>query len=606
MHKMALEGTGRILFLAFLWVALVQAGLALSGLSPVLEGRLVDPDCYMRLDRVLWLHERGDWYDALQPRANAPYGETLHWTRPLDVILLVGAWVGSLVTDFRQALYVWGVLVSPVLLAVAVAVWWWGTRGLLSGRLFLGSVALLSLQLDAFMAFAIGRPDHHSLHALLFIGQLAILQRYFMGSAGVGLVALAGGLCGIGIWVSVEALVPLLFFGVALVGAWLWRGGEGKGAKAVTLYAAGLLLALTAAVAIEYPPSGWMQPHYSRVSVVHWTLAAWGTLAWAGIAWAEMRWGGGRSVWWRFILAAGPGLVLPLAATLVPYPRFIEGPWGDYDYAVVGPWLKTIAEFTPLLPTRRENASLFVLLVGPALVSLPMLIARLRRGEVGERLVMAASAIGIGMFTVLSLVQLRWVGYAQIAALLPWTLTVGWLLRARLRPAVRVLAVLGAVVGPLTLSVALAKPRTVEDVGDVAGGRCRWRGLALHLRDLEPPGTLILSTVYSGPEIMWLTPFRVVGTPYATRESLVDADRFYTSRDDAAALEVVRRRGVDLVAVCAINNENLVFANTDTDTDTGDRETLLERLKTGRPPAWLRPVALPTGLAESHRLYRVE
>ena len=49
----------------------------------VLDGRLIGPDAYMRVLRVMELAQGGNWYDAVSERSNAPFGEILHWTRPL-------------------------------------------------------------------------------------------------------------------------------------------------------------------------------------------------------------------------------------------------------------------------------------------------------------------------------------------------------------------------------------------------------------------------------------------------------------------------------------------------------------------------------------------
>ena len=39
------------------------------------------------------LAQTGNWYDGSLPRSNWPYGEALHWTRPLDVVLLAGTFL---------------------------------------------------------------------------------------------------------------------------------------------------------------------------------------------------------------------------------------------------------------------------------------------------------------------------------------------------------------------------------------------------------------------------------------------------------------------------------------------------------------------------------
>ena len=60
-------------------------------------GGLIDTDSYTRLIRVFELLNGADWYDQPFSRANAPYGHTLHWTRPFDSLLIMGA---GLLTPF--------------------------------------------------------------------------------------------------------------------------------------------------------------------------------------------------------------------------------------------------------------------------------------------------------------------------------------------------------------------------------------------------------------------------------------------------------------------------------------------------------------------------
>ena len=83
---------------------------------PVLDGALADPDAYMRLNRVLHLHDGGSWFDSREPRINPPEGHVQHWTRALDALLLAGAWLLEPLLGFERALHLWGVLISPALL----------------------------------------------------------------------------------------------------------------------------------------------------------------------------------------------------------------------------------------------------------------------------------------------------------------------------------------------------------------------------------------------------------------------------------------------------------------------------------------------------------
>ena len=83
---------------------LIHGMVAGTGVTAVLDGQLHGTDGYMRLVRVAALYETGDWFGGTIARDNAPYGTALHWTRPMDLLLLAGAWALSPLLGFEQAL----------------------------------------------------------------------------------------------------------------------------------------------------------------------------------------------------------------------------------------------------------------------------------------------------------------------------------------------------------------------------------------------------------------------------------------------------------------------------------------------------------------------
>ncbi|HIJ46146.1 MAG TPA: hypothetical protein HPP50_08345, partial [Rhodospirillaceae bacterium] len=64
------------------FVVFIHAVWLLAGDGAVNHGGLADGDSYLRLLRVTRLVETGDWFDSGFPRINAPFGGSLHWTRP--------------------------------------------------------------------------------------------------------------------------------------------------------------------------------------------------------------------------------------------------------------------------------------------------------------------------------------------------------------------------------------------------------------------------------------------------------------------------------------------------------------------------------------------
>ena len=479
-----------ILCLGLLITVLVHAPV-MGSLDLKIDGRIFDSDGFTRLQRVIELNTQGRWYDGQTQRTNAPYGETVHWTRPLDTILFVGAWIGSSVTDFRNALEIWGQFLSPVLLLLMVVVWRRGTRGVLNDSGFLFSLALLPLLLMFDFAFFIGRPDHHSLLNLLFIASLVLMFRIVAESANSRLAFVVGILSGAALWISVEALVTTSFFATALALLWLWRGPPYL--VRVTFFMVGLFAAISVAILIERPPSGWSTPVYQTISVVHWVLAAVGALTWVLITAFAKRSGGDENIRFRIIGVLAGGLFPFLAMALV-FPRFYLGPFADYDAAVLDWLFRLIKETTPLVPTSREGVGLFLSELGPVLIAVTYALYRLWRGDQTERQLMALLLLGFVLFVPLTMAVSRWAVYAQALAWLPWTLAALALFDADPSAVIvgRRIPLRAPLVGifitaPLALALAVTPlvpslTVTQQSPGRTSvGPQCDWFGMATHL-----------------------------------------------------------------------------------------------------------------------------
>ena len=101
------------IFLSIALITTIQLGIAFK--FGVFSGLLADQNCYDWLNRVVQLHESGQWFDATFHRVDPPYGFEQHCTRPFDVLLLAGAWALSPLAGFEKALHFWAALISPLL-----------------------------------------------------------------------------------------------------------------------------------------------------------------------------------------------------------------------------------------------------------------------------------------------------------------------------------------------------------------------------------------------------------------------------------------------------------------------------------------------------------
>lgn len=592
---------------------MVALALLLHGLvvaltwRTVAAGELPDTDDYTRLLRVRELASGGGWYDTVLARGNAPFGESLHWTRLHDLLILALAAPLRLVLPLADAVHGAGLVVSPLLYLLAVAAAGWAARPLASAALgALPGLALIAQPIV--LSFAVvGRADHHMLQLLLFLLGTGWLLRLCVDPDDRRAALGCGLCCALGVWVSVELLLLPLFALAALAVLWIARGGRED--RAATRLAWDWTAATAVALVVERPPSEWLVVETDRLAGVHVLVAAIAAVGWLAVRAVPRRLASsarGRALAGAVLAAAGLG-VLRLSV-----PVLFAGPMAATDDIVWTRWLDWIAEYRPLL-VPRDVAGLgrFLMCLGPALIVAPFVVRRLRAGrgrlEWGP---WVALAIGLPAFVALGLYMVRFSGYAEVLLALALGCVVqaaaerlGRLEPRALRLVLRPLALAALILGCLLAGAALLVSRSALELGrpDEAGTA----SLAPLLPLLTDPQGLgdrprtIAAFAQSGPELLYRTPHRTLASPYHRNAAgLRDVHALFTARDDEQALDVVRRRGVDLLLLCPAGPERIVH-----DLHAGDG-SLHDRLCRGERPAWLAPVPLPPG-AEGWLLFEV-
>jgi hypothetical protein len=609
------------ILLAVLLTLTVQTALVFAFQNPVLDGQLNGADSYMRLHRVLHLYETGNWYDGFNLRTNAPYGELIHWTRPLDSILFAGAWIGSAVTEFPNALFIWGVLVGPALLITLAPIWSWGTRPLLGPGGFLLSFALFPLLGLLNATFRPGNPDHHGLIALFFLTLIAIFIRLSTGKPRVRIALAAGLVAGASIWVGVVEVFAATYFGTALALLWLWRGKPYD--RYLSGYIIGLVVAITVALAIERPPSQWLSPFYERLSFVHWFVVVEVAVNWFVIRMLTRHLAIEASPRKQFVHRLAT-LTVVGALTLITvgllFPPFFQAPMVDAGSPLLDQWLGYNLEFVSLWPVDRASAQLFFTKIGPTIIALGYMIWRWRAASAELRNLFAVLMLGYFFYLPLALNAIRWVSFVQALTLLPLVMVIvavwrweGALKFANQRIPLRSTAVTVVIFGPLFAAAIVAgtapsqrpaesAPRSQAGAGAAPSQghqRCDVPAISAYL-DSAYEGTseddILFTYLNWGSEIIWRTPYNVVGAPYTNLASLTDTSKLFHATSDRDAADIVRRRGIDLFLVCVGSFEQ--YPNR-----TG--VNLHNRMVNKRPPQWLEPVDLPADLAPTFRLYRV-
>jgi hypothetical protein len=589
----------RVPLVLYLLASLAVHALYVTQISPeILSGELIDTDSYARILRVQDLRETWDWYDATVDRSNAPFGESSHWTRPLDVLLLAGATLAAPAVGFERGLYWAAAFIGPVLQILTGILLAWAVAPLVRGR---GLVMIALLAQPAVMVYSLaGRADHHGLILLAFTVLSGYLIRAFVAPGRRRYALLAGAWGGFGLWVSTEFLLPLAAVLAVTALTWLVHGrAYTETNRALTL---GWFVATAVALILERPLQHLSSVEYDKLSIVHVVVSGIAAAFWFFAAMAQER---RRNRGATLVL----GGVLALGVVGLFYPPFFRGPWAEVDPELIRIWLAQVGELRALWPTGSRGWGRFTVYLGLAVIALPgalWLLARERNEAREAAWLFLATALGV--FFVAAGFRVRFAAFAEvlavvfIAGLLDRTFpSRDRALHAKAGPVVRALAAAVVVTGPVVIgaliwsvSDSLPSRATAQ-----AGAMCSVKDMADYLSSeswLAYAPLTIAAHVDFGPELLYCTPHRVLATPYHRNAGVVAAHGLLTSRDLVASQILARARGVDLVLLCP-NADQAFF-----DTTAGDG-SLYRRLVEGDPPAWALERRLPPDLARGFMLF---
>ncbi len=591
------DSAGRCLAVLALW-AVIAAGLAISGIDPILKGDFGDPDAYLQLVKASQIVASHDWYDNVLPLSNWPHGEVTAWSRALDILLLGGAALLTPFLGFHDALFWFGAVFSPLCLLASACAAGWMSRPLLSPGEQLGPALLLLIQ-PLLLNYAIYSPNHHSLLFLAFIAACGFILRTLDRPAGRWPAILAGICVALGLWASVEFLVPLAIVLVMLGLLWLFYGEQW--APANRRFAGAVFVTLAILQPIERSPlRDMLTPEYDRMSIVHAVLALLLFLFWILVPLVSHAGGVTR----RFI-AGVAGIVLAAGALYAIFPKFFAGPLADVDPALI-PFLVTRnADWQPIMPVNLRGTGNFLLYLGMPFICLFWIAWR---GLSARRSGNARAAQWFFLF-LLMLVYLamatrsiRFSGYPEIVAVIALADMIGWI-HARLSVSQHWAAMLlrVTVIAALICAVpalgAWLLSRAANPAVAARESGCRLADIAPVLNDPNGLGSrqhLILAEIHAGSEILYRTRHAVLATPMFRNAGILDAYHILAAPDDDEARNLVMARHVDLILLCPGEAEREVFGS-------GNHEdTLYNRLIDGRLPDWIQPIALPATASGFH------
>ncbi|MHC4791050.1 MAG: hypothetical protein ACYS8Y_06390 [Planctomycetota bacterium] len=579
--------------------------LYISGSAPVKKGELADSDCYMHLIRASDLYNTGRWYEPVLIKSNAPYGEKLHWSRPFDVLLLLGAAPIALLVNFKSALFWWGVVISPILLCITLFALYWSTRPILSKEGPLLIVFVFVPQLVMLNYFQAGRPDHHSLLMFIFILSVGFTLRIILKPIKILFCYMAGAISALSIWVSVESMVPTCIILVALGLLWILENGDFS-SKSLH-YSLALFIVTGLCMVLERPWYDLATEELDRLSVVYWSVLGFISLFWITVSILNYytslfrRWAN------RFLFSVAGVAIVALTIWLL-FPKLYSGPFADVDHRILPMLFNKILEVQPLL-SKSVSLGLSVQVIGTSIVCFPFLFYMLLRGaEVTNRKGWIYITLSLVVFILISLYQLRWSAYAQALLSIIITEILSRVLIWRKRQKGVLWKVLRESLVILIFSTFFLITGLLADKIGKKGESTRSRQtvslirLCEHLSESEGwrgRNLRILTNPVFGAEILYRTQHEVIGTVNRYGPGILDTYDIMTADTDEKALELMQKRQIGIIIICPTSRESVFYSKPE------QTSTFYQRLRQNMVPHWLRKVELPRDLSSLFLLFEI-
>ena len=569
---------------AIAWL-IVAALLLLLSWQRLAEWRFPDPDDTLRIVQVRDLLAGQPWFDLHQYRINPGDSAVMHWSRLVDIplvvlITLLGPMLGPTLAEQVAV-----ILVPLLTLAAIMAV-----IGGMAHRLFgkeIAGFACLACGLSPIMIGQLQplRIDHHGWQIFAVIAATAALIHRKQSVGG----ALAGIAMAIGLLISIEVLpLAAAFAGVMLL-RWLRDSEQRWRLVAYLLALAGGLLvvfALTRGLGDLGQYCDVVSPsHLLFFAIV--SLSALGTAAWRGLPPLAV----------VGLLGLGGGIAL--AAFVWQAPQCLSGPFGDLDPLVRQYWYANVYEGRPFWIQPLDRALPIIL---QAVVALGATLFIWRESTGATRAWWFDYILLLGAALLGGLLVWRSMAFAGVLSALP----TGWLMHRlilRFRSASTPFARIGVVVGAICalvpfspvhavhMALAPAKSGTVSTIGLSS---CDLSESVALLDRLDP--ATIFTPIDIGPSVLERTRHSVVATGHHRSQlAMRDVILAYTSAD-ALAHSIVSRHRAQYLVVCTDLVEPQMYAHE-------APQGLMMRLLQGKAPAWLQEV--PFDAPATFKVWRV-
>ena len=225
---------------------------------------LSETDNFTHALRVVDFIRSGSWTEIMYMHDNYPFGQILHFTRAMDMVLYACSLPFLPFTDVQQAVLYGCFLYQTVIAVLSATALIWTGKASFGPFLRLLLVTFYFCQYPVLILFTAGRADHHVLLNLLQIVILGNLMHGFKTQNNAYFKA-AGLFAGLAVWTTPEGFLNNMLILAGLVCCWLIKKQNMNQIRLLTQY---FFLSAAYCLILNPPMQGVFFPDNGRLSIL--------------------------------------------------------------------------------------------------------------------------------------------------------------------------------------------------------------------------------------------------------------------------------------------------------------------------------------------------
>ena len=518
----------------FLLVAAIACiGLFYTSLNQW-NGRYNDADGYMRALKIYHWLLNPSFSEQLIYESNYPFGEILHWTRPMDIIWLVISipfWFLNL--PIKETLFIAGAHISPILGVIACLALTYGLRRRFNIYLTLFGAILFLCDQMTIITFSPGRPDHHSFMILLAVYSLSLVlcwlkkrQDRYLRILGI-ILALA-------VFTVIEGIILYIAFISFFTWLYIFKNISLTPAVKISKY---FTLSLTLFWLLNPPYEGMFYPLTGRISIFYVTA---GALSYLGLILVQHSHLHSPRLKILSILCVALGFLLSLFVIFDPDELILP-----YNPEIHTVFIAYISEIRHIYQLQFFNGlSLYLFPLTALLLNIFML-----KKKAYNRIMMLNLCLAVPYFC-LTMFAMRFEAYNLVYCILPFLSFIDYLYKKSAfykNKNADFPAIIWTIMFIL-VTVQMLIPALPEFSANKQAKR--WRPSSQLCRQIEKIGGTILTDVFLSPEIVWRCNVNTVGTPYHQNTTgILDTYNIFGAEDDHRIIPLLLKHQITQILI---------------------------------------------------------